>query len=429
MTVAANPLPRAVFLHPNDGCLTVARALVGRGVEVHFLASPSTTHVLASRKVTGRVLPDPRQDPTAWTAELGELAATGGGVVICGSDAASEWVSANRAHLPASMRTFESTDGVHAAVMDKRRLYEMAAEIGVRAPWMHLVSTHGELAARAAEVTYPCVLKATLSHVARAAVGHGTIEVTSRTELLERAGALLDHGIDVLLTEVVPGPETDLESAVTIRAADGSYPLEYTRSKVRQWPPDYGVGSVMESRRLPGTLAMNRELLDHAGFVGVSACETKRHSGNGELYLIEINVRVPNGYGLSDAMGVDGSWRLYSAAAGLPLGRQPPQVDGRKAIFPDIEFRAAAARIRAGDQTRLEVLRSYRGARNFGLVSLRDPGPAFAMFGGMVKRRITRIARERWSRLRGRQASIPAAEVSTPVTQHTTEPGDARRTA
>ncbi|MDN5749147.1 MAG: hypothetical protein L0H64_11615 [Pseudonocardia sp.] len=429
MTVAPNRLPRAVFLHPNDGCLTVARTLVRRGVDVHFLASPSTTHVLASRKVTGRVLPDPRQDPGAWTAELGELAATGGGVVICGSDAASEWVSANRAALPESLRTFESNDGVHTAVMDKKRLYETAAEIGVRAPWMHLVSSHDELAARAAEVTCPCVLKATLAHVARAAVGHGTIQVTSRAELLRRAGALLDHGIDVLLTEVVPGPETDLESAVSIRAVDGSYPLEYTRSKVRQWPPDYGVGSVMESRRLPGTLAMNRELLDHVGFVGISACETKRHSGNGELYLIEINVRVPNGYGLSDAMGVDGPWRLYAAAAGLPLGPQPSQVDGRKAIFPEIEWRAAAARIRAGDQTWFEVLRSYRGARNFGLVSLRDPGPAFAMLGAMIKRRVTRIARERWSRLRRRPVTASTVKQPAPVTQHTNESPDARRTA
>lgn len=407
MTQRPADRPRAIFLHPNDGCLTVARALVGRGIDVHFVASPSTTHVLASRGIAGRVLPDPRTDPAAWTDELGSLAASGGGVVICGSDASSEWVSANRAVLPAALRTFESTDGVHTAVMDKKRLYEMAAEIGVRAPWMHLVSTHAELAERSAEISYPCVLKATLAHVARAAVGHGTIRVESRPELLESAGRLLDHGIDVLLTEVVPGPETDLECAVTIRDRDGSYPLEYTRSKVRQWPPDYGVGSVMESRRLPGTLAINRQLLDHAGFVGVSACETKRHSGNGELYLIEINVRVPNGFGLSDAMGVDGSWRLYSAAAGLPLGPQPPQIDGRKAIFPEIEFRAAAARIRAGDQTPLQVLRSYRGARDFGLVSLRDPGPALAMFGPLVRRKVTRTLRDVGRRLTGRSVAEP----------------------
>jgi D-aspartate ligase len=396
-------LPRAILLHPNDGCLTMARALVRRGVAVHLLVAQAGAHMLRSRGVRGQVLPDPRAEPAAWLGALGRLAASGGGVVICGSDAASEFLSAHRKELPESLRTFESTDGVHTAVMDKLRLYRIAEEIGVRAPWMHHVADRAQLDALLPELTFPCVLKGVLGHVARAVLGHGTVRVDSREQLADLAGRLLEHDVDFLLTEVVPGPETDLECAVTVRAADGTYPLEYSRSKVRQWPPDYGVGSVMESRHLPGTLAMNRVLLDHVGFVGVSACETKRHSGNGELYLIEINVRVPNGFGLADAMGVDGSWRLYCAAAGLPLGPQPPQVDGRKAVFPELEVPAARARLRAGDQTLGEVLRSYRGARDFGVLSLRDPAPAAALLWSMVRRRSTRIARERWARLRGRR--------------------------
>lgn len=394
------PLPRAILLHPNDGCLTVARGLVRRGVEVHLLVQRSNAHMLASRGVHGRVVPDPRADPGAWEAALGSLADSGGGVVLCGSDAASEWVGEHRKDLPAALRSFESTDGVHAAVMDKLRLYRIAAETGVRAPWMHHISTRAELDAVRGELTFPCVLKGVLGHVARAVLGHGTVRVDSDAHLLEIAGPLLEHGVDFLVTEVVPGPETDLECAVTVRAADGTYPLEYSRSKVRQWPPDYGVGSVMESRHLPGTLEMNRRLLDHVGFVGVSACETKRHSGNGELYLIEINVRVPNGFGLADAMGVDGSWRLYAAAAGLPLPAQPAQVDGRKAIFPDLEVPAARARLRAGDQLLGEILRSYRGARDFGVLSLRDPAPAVRLLSTMVRRRTTRVLRERLGHLR-----------------------------
>ena len=394
-------LPRAIVLHPNDGCLTMARVLVRRGVAVHLLVAQANAHMLTSRGVSGRVLPDPRAEPAAWLDELGALAGSGGGVLVCGSDAASEFVGAHRKELPESLRSFESTDGVHAEVMDKLRLYRIAEQIGVRAPWMHHVADRGAFDALLGDIAYPCVLKGVLGHVARAVLGHGTVRVDSREQLLDLGGRLLDHGVDFLLTEVVPGPETDLECAVTVRGADGGYPLEYSRSKVRQWPPDYGVGSVMESRHLPGTLAMNRALLDHVGFVGVSACETKRHSGNGELYLIEINVRVPNGFGLADAMGVDGSWRLYAAAAGLPLGPQPPQVDGRKVVFPDLEVAAARARIRAGDQTLGEVLRSYRGARDFGVLSLRDPGPAVALVWSMVRRRGTRIAREQWARLRG----------------------------
>ena len=73
MTQPPAGLPRAILLHPNDGCLTIARALVRRGVRVHMLATETTSYMLASRGVTGRVVPDPRTGGDVWTAELEEL--------------------------------------------------------------------------------------------------------------------------------------------------------------------------------------------------------------------------------------------------------------------------------------------------------------------------------------------------------------------
>lgn len=385
--------PTAILLHTNDGLLTVARALVRRGVRVHMLVDETSAHLLRSRGVTGVALPDPRADPDAWLAELDTLGAAGGGVLLCGSDATSELVARHRTRLPASLLAFESADDAHLTVMDKLQLYRIAAEIGVRAPWMHHVADHDHLKALLPGLTYPCVLKGVLGHNARAVLGHGTVQINDADQLTGLARQLLAHDVDFLLTEVVPGPETALEGTVTIRAADGTYPLEYSRRKIRQWPPGYGVGSVMESRLLPETLTMNRLLLDHVGFVGVAACETKRHSGTGELYLIEVNVRVPNGFGLADACGVDGSWRLYAAAAGLPLPPQPPQVDGRRAVFPELEFRAARAHIRGGTQSLSQVLSSYRGARDFGVLSLRDPAPALTLLGRWLRDRVARRLR------------------------------------
>lgn len=79
-------LPRAIILQPNDGCLTVARALHRNGVEVQVLTSPEYSYVAASRGVDGIVLPEPLREPEPWYDALCELAATGGGVVLSGSD-------------------------------------------------------------------------------------------------------------------------------------------------------------------------------------------------------------------------------------------------------------------------------------------------------------------------------------------------------
>lgn len=382
-------LPRVVILHPNDGCLTIARRLARCGVEIHVVATPHDAHVLASRAVTGgAVLPD----TSGWAGELEALAARGPVVALCGSDAATEWVAEHHAQLPPTLSTFESGDGVHTTLMDKVALYRLAERIGVRVPWTRHVAHRSQLVDALDTATYPCIVKPRLGHLSKALLGVGTTAVDTRSDLLVLARTLLDHRIDFLVSEVVPGPESGLEGAVAVRAADGSYALEYGRRKVRQWPLDTGVGSLTESADVPETRAMARRILDHVGYRGIAACETKRHGDTGELYLIEINVRIPGTFGLADACGVDGSWRLYATLAGLPLDAQPEQVDGRKVVLPHMDVRSVWARVGRGELTATQALRSWSGTRDFGVVALRDPAPAFAMAGRLVRGALRRFS-------------------------------------
>ncbi|WP_232664509.1 carboxylate--amine ligase [Pseudonocardia sp. TRM90224] len=351
-------------------------------MQVTAFATPEYRYVLRSKALTGRVMPDIRKDPEEWLAALNRI---GSGAVLSGSDAATEFLTRYRDRLSDDLLTFESADRVHVDLMDKLVLYRTAEEAGVRAPWMRHIASRADLDQHIDDLTYPCVLKPTLGHLAKALVGVGTVRIDTRDQLVEHAGRLIDLDVPVLVTELVPGPETSLEGSVAVRDRNGVYQLEYGRRKLRQWPLDYGVASLMESCDVPETLKMNRLLMDHTGYVGISACETKRHAETGELYLIEINVRVPASFGLSAACGVDGPWRLYSAIAGLPLGPQPAQQDGRKVMLPHKELAAAAARLRARDVTPREVLRSWRGTRDFGALSWRDPRPALSLFGGLAK--------------------------------------------
>jgi predicted ATP-grasp superfamily ATP-dependent carboligase len=374
-------LPRAIILQPNDGCLTLARALHRRGVEVHVLTSPEYSYVAASRGVEGEVLPEPVRDPEPWLEALGSLAADGGGVVLSGSDSASEWLTRHRAVLPSSLRTFESSDGVHLRLMDKLESYRIASSIGLRVPAYQHIRDRSDLAAVLPDLRFPRVLKARMGHMAKVLAGFGTVLVLTHRDLLEHAGRLFDHDIDFLLTEVIPGGEHRLEAAVTVRQADGAYTLEYGRRKIRQWPLDYGVGSLNQAAHVPATMAMNRLLLGHVGYHGIASCETKRNPRDGQLYLIEVNVRIPATFGLADACGVDGSWRLYATLAGIPLGPQPEQVDGRKCMIPFREARASWQRIRRHEASVGAVLRSWRGTRDFGVLSVRDPMPTVALVG------------------------------------------------
>lgn len=387
---AGSRLPRVIFLHPNDGCLTVARSLRRHGVPSIALTDERHRYVLGARGLRGRVMPTFVDDPDAWLNELACAADTGGGVVVSGSDVATTFLTEHRDALPTSLRTFESHDGLHLRLMDKAQLYRTAEQAGIRVPWRHLVGSLDQLADLAGTLTYPCVLKPSLGHLAKAATGVGTVRLADDAHLREHGSTLLEHGVEFLLTELIPGPETALEGAVTVRRADGTYALEYGRRKLRQWPPDYGTGSLLESADVPDMLALNRTLLDHVGFHGLSSCEAKRHADTGELCLIEINVRVPANFGLAEACGVDGAWRLYSELAGLPLPTQPTQIDGRKvAMHPDLL--AAVHGLHTGTTSMGAVARSWRGTRDFGVADPRDPVPTLVLARQVLGRAAGRL--------------------------------------
>jgi predicted ATP-grasp superfamily ATP-dependent carboligase len=158
-------------------------------------------------------------------------------------------------------------------------------------------------------------------------------------------------------------------------------------------PAGFGAGSVHESVDVPQTLELTTSLLDAADFVGIALVEAKRHAETGEMVLIEVNVRLPQGFGLGDAAGTDASWRLYATLAGLPLAPQPRPLQGVKVVVPSLEPRAIVGNLRDGTTTLREVVGSYRGVRGFSGLTPRDPVPV----ASLALRHLT-LARRRWKR-------------------------------
>ncbi len=366
---------RAIILDGADGGLAVTRALLRRDVPVSVIAVPSYRWVTRARGVDGRLATTDDE----WAHELNELASRGPGVLIPASDRAVEFVSQQRDRIPPSLRSFEGPNSAHLKLMDKASLYSIATEAGVRAPVVELLPSRAEIDAVAARAAYPSLLKPVLSHVYRDLFGtRRNILVNDPEELRVAAGPALDAGLEWLVTEFVPGPETSLEGAVTVRLADGSLALGYTRRKLRQHPPYFGAGSVLETVPAPEVMAMAERLLAAADFVGISSLEAKRHAVTGEHVLMEINIRIPQNIGLGEAAGVEPSWRIYATLAGIPLPPQQPQRDGVRVVVPSLEVHAALAYVRAKDLTLRQLLGSYGSVRNVSGLSVTDPGPLAA---------------------------------------------------
>jgi D-aspartate ligase len=385
-------LPRAVLLTPFNGGLAVARHLVRAGVPVTVLAGGSDAFTAHTRGVDGHVLANLPQARSLW---LEELASIGEAVVMTGGDVGSDFLATESGGgaLPPGIRVFEGQDDVHGALMGKLRSYEIAAEAGVRTPWTASVSTSEELERVVEEARYPCVLKPDLSHLWRAVFGDDRVLLAEDRDALAKLGReALSGGLDLLVSEYVPGDDTAMEEAIVVRAGDGSHPVAFGCHKLRQYPSGFGAASLCEV--VPGeeSLDLARRLLDHAGFVGVAGIETKRHSETGEYYFIEANVRIPTQFGLGDAAGGESAWRMYATLAGIDVGPQPELRYGVRLLFPELELRGAWRSVRGKDDSAgpMERLRSLRGVRDWGIADLRDPGPGLSLATGLARRRTKR---------------------------------------
>jgi predicted ATP-grasp superfamily ATP-dependent carboligase len=287
--------------------------------------------------------------------------------------------------------------------MDKERADEIARRAGVPVPWTATLDSLADLDRVSSEAPWPCVLKPVFSHEWRARyAGDRVFLVADVEEARQRLEEPLRDGVSMLVCQYVAGGDEDVEEAIVVRLADGSYPVHFGCRKLRQWPPGFGMTAVGESSSLPETTAIAERVLDEARFVGVAGVEVKRDANTGERWFLEVNVRMPGQWGLGDACGADASARLVAAMMGAVPGPAPPLAPGVRMVLPELDAHVvlpALRRVPLSQRPRLawRMLRPYLGAREVGMFDPRDPGPGLALARKSIGRRVERLT----ARLRG----------------------------
>lgn len=392
--------PHVVVLQPWAAGLALCRRMVRLGARVTVIDTPSEPFVACSRGVRGVVAPyDPHGEP--WLAAIEEVAADGDEIALLPTfDSGSELLARCADRLPANVRAFERlSPGAHLALIDKDQSARIAERAGVRVPWTARVSELDELADLAPRAPWPCVVKPIVSHEWRARYGVERVFVVRDVDEAERLLTRpLTDGVGMLLSQYVPGADSDVEEAILVRLADGSYPVAFGCRKLRQYPRGFGVTALGESSTLPETFELARRVLDEAGFVGVAGVETKRHAETDERWFIEVNVRIPGQWGLGDACGVDATRRCVAALMDEPLDEQPPLRPGVRIGVPELDARLALAALRETPARRVplrawRLARSYAGVRELGFFDPRDPRPGLALTRLFASRRLARLKR------------------------------------
>jgi predicted ATP-grasp superfamily ATP-dependent carboligase len=388
--------PHVIVLDPYTAGLAVARRMVRLGARVTVVLEPSDPYVAHARGIETVVAPF--ADGSGWLTHLQALA--GGGdeaVVLPATDRSCELLLRDADLLAPNLYAFERSGSAHLALMNKQDADRIARDAGVRVPWTARIETPAQLADVAEQAPWPCVVKPVFSHEWRSRYGEErTFLVANANEAAQRLARPLADGVGMLLCQYIPGGDEDVEEAIVVRLADGNYPVRFGCRKLRQNPPGFGATTVGEASPLPETTALAERVLEQTGFVGVAGVETKRHAVTGERWFLEVNVRIPGQWSLGDTCGAMATPRLVAALAGRPLGPQPPRRDGVRMVQPDADARVVVPALLAAPAWRRpglawQMLRIYAGARDFGVLDLRDPAPGLAYGALLVRRRLARL--------------------------------------
>ena len=376
-----------VLLGGDVNVVSAARSAASRGRDVHVLPErPGLVPAAASRHVTTVLrLADGEPPEAAWERRLAALPPSV--VVPCG-DRGVALVARSRAALEAlGHRPAEGDDALWLAALDKQRTYALADAAGVRRPRTVPVTTVAEAVEAGDALGWPCGAKPrTPSEFARLGLAGKGWVLPGPDAVRTLLGPALDAGAELLLTEVVPGPDDAYCSYYGYVDGAGRELLHVTKRKLRQHPVHFGSGTYHRTADVPEAREAGRRFVVGSGLRGLANVEFKRDARDGALVLIECNVRLTAAVELFRRVGVDLPELVYQGA----LGRAAPLPPARDAVvhqwLPLQDLRALAQYRAAGELGVREWARSLRGRQTLPMLRLTDPGPS-ALHAAQVARR------------------------------------------
>jgi D-aspartate ligase len=392
--------PPAVVLGGYANAVSVTRSLARLGVHVYALGD-STSEVRHSR-LCGTFV-DLGVDEGVQSRWLDWLS-TGprrGALLPC-SDDGLELIARNRTILlEHGYVPFEADDEVALAMLDKYETYERARQLGIATPATFKPESRDALEQMMPAVDFPCALKPVHAHVfhRRARVPEKLIVVQDADQLRAAFDSFTRLGLDLLVSEIVPGGDDQLPSYYTFLDEQGEPLLHFGTRKLRQFPPQFGHGCYRLSEWDDDVAELGLRFLQGVGVRGLAMVEFKRDARDGNLKLIECNHRFTSATELVRKAGIDLASFTYLRLVGRPL---PRHVGFRQHVYlwcPADDLRTFLAYRKTGTLSLAGWLQSLLRRQHFPIFDPRDPKPTLAYHWSLFRRMLQVI----WT---GRRSSV-----------------------
>lgn len=161
---------------------------------------------------------------------------------------------------------------------------------------------------------FPFIFKPTRTHPFVDLFSKKVLEINNQQEMRPAFRLMSKHSIEFVAQEIIPGDQFYL---VYFYISSDKKTTAFTGfRKVRQSPPDYGTGSLIEAFWDESLISKTRELLNEIQYTGIGEVEYKYHPQQKEHKILEINARSVTFNRLPARLGVDLEYLYYLDAIG-----------------------------------------------------------------------------------------------------------------
>ena len=214
-------------------------------------------------------------------------------------------VSRNREQLENFFRFAIADQELVEDLVNKERFQALAERLKLPVPPAQRLHPESDL--RDLKLNFPIIVKPLIRRpeLWKSVVNCGKATRIDTPEELRLAWPKLKtSGVELLAQELIPGPETSIESYHVYVGSQGEILGEFTGKKVRTYPLEYGDSSALVTTEADDVAMLGRELVRQLGLCGVAKFDFKR-APDGRLYLLEVNPRFNLWHHLGALAGVN----------------------------------------------------------------------------------------------------------------------------
>ncbi|MFC1751844.1 hypothetical protein ACFL96_00410 [Thermoproteota archaeon] len=215
--------------------------------------------------------------------------------------------------------------------IDKTFQYKYCEELGIPFPKTMIVTSKEELD-KVADCQFPVLVKPSKRDdlkikIFRNIVIKDNADFKSRELLIQ---GFIDQGCKFLVSEIIPGNDTDLYLYECYRTKKGEIVNEWMAQKLAQYPDAFGVFASLSNNVPDIVREQSRRLINAMDIAGYLSPEFKYDYRDKKYKLMEINTRciMANRFGL--LLGVDLLYNQYQEAMGMEFSKCARRKAGRE---------------------------------------------------------------------------------------------------